>query len=60
MVLVVCILIPCFIFFLLVVIDGFVFSLFVVVVVLVHMVFLTMFGMIVVLMEEGLLGRGRC
>ena len=44
-----------------VVIDGFVFSLFVVVVVvLVHMVFLTMFGMIVVLMEEGLLGRGRC
>ena len=59
MVLVVCILIPCFIFFLLVVIDGFVFSLFVVVV-RVHMVFLTMFGMIVVLMEEGLLGRGRC
>ena len=32
----------------------------IVVVVLVHMVFLTMFGMIVVLMEEGLLGRGRC
>lgn len=59
MVLVVCILIPCFIFFLLVVIDGFVFSLFVVVV-RVHMVFLIMFGMIVVLMEERLLGRGWC
>ena len=59
MILVVYILIRCVTFFLFLFIDGFVLSLFVVIL-FIHMVFLTMFGMIVVLMEEGLLGRGRC
>lgn len=58
MILVVYILIRCVTFFLFLFIDGFVLSLFVVIL-FIHMVFLTMFGMIVALMEDGLLGRGR-
>lgn len=58
MILVVYILIRCVTFSLFLFIDGFVLSLFVVIL-FIHMVFLTMFGMIVALMEDGLLGRGR-
>lgn len=58
MILVVYILIRCLTFSLFLFIDGFVLSLFVVIL-FIHMVFLTMFGMIVALMEDGLLGRGR-
>ena len=58
MILVIYILIRCVTFFLFLFIDGFVLSLFVVIL-FIHMVFLTMFGMIVALMEDGLLGRGR-